>query len=108
MKLRSAKLLAAVGAVLFLGFGLTPGIASAASTCTYPATTCSAPSNGSDGGAPVVSTSADGDGDGGHTTASALAFTGADIEQMVVIALACIGAGGLLLRRSRRRRSAQG
>jgi LPXTG-motif cell wall-anchored protein len=86
---------------------VVPAVSGAASTDCYPsctAPTVSANSNGpspdgsstSDGGSPAAAATTLSDG------SSSLPFTGADIEELAVVGVAAVVAGGLLTRRRRR------
>jgi hypothetical protein len=109
VKLRVVMFALGIGTVVSGVVGLAPQVASAAASCTYPAAPCSSPNgggggDGGGGGTPVVPSgpvtkAAGGDG--------ALAFTGADIEQMVGIGTGLVAVGGLLFWRSRRRPASQ-
>ena len=75
--------------------GLLAGAAGADTTCY---TGCTSPATGittSSGNGPVAS-------DGGSTSPSGLAFTGADIEEMALIGVVAIGVGTVLVRSRRR------
>ena len=108
MKLRVLMFALGIGTVVCGVIGLAPQGASATAPCTYPAAPCTSPNGGGGGGdgggSPVVP--------GGPVTKGAsgdgsLAFTGADIEQMVGIGTGLIAVGGLLFWRSRRRPASQ-
>ncbi|HXW34979.1 MAG TPA: hypothetical protein VEJ87_10410 [Acidimicrobiales bacterium] len=110
MKVRTAKFVVGIGALVGVTLGVAPAMASAATTCNaYPASVCTSPSSGNDGGKPLTSGASGTSGEvkttSATTTTGELAFTGADIEQLVVIGVGCVAVGGVLLRRGRRQRS---
>jgi hypothetical protein len=105
-KMRGMLSLASVpvmGALLAVPLsGLLAGSASADSTCYTGCTTATTGITASSG---TVSASA-GDSpstDSGSSGTSALAFTGADIEELAVVGLVATGVGVVLVRGSRRR-----
>jgi hypothetical protein len=110
VKLRLVMVVLGIGTVVSGLLVLAPEVASAAPACTYPAAPCTSPNGGGggggdgDGGSPVVP--------GGPVTKAAsgngsLAFTGADIEQMVGIGTGLVAVGGVFFWRSRRRTASQ-
>jgi hypothetical protein len=91
------------GAALTLAGVMVPAVtaqADSGSSCpTYPGAFCTAPSTaGLDGSTPAPVTKAV------VVSSGSLAFTGADIEEMTVFGAGALVAGGVLVRRSRRRR----
>jgi len=96
---QKAKVLACglgMGALMaFPIVGMASGTAGADTSSCY--TGCTAPTTG------VTSANADGTPVTSPTTSSSsLAFTGADLGEMALIGLGAVGAGTLLVRRSRR------
>ncbi len=92
--------LLATGLASAAGVLAVPSIALAQSTCTYPFAGCTptTPTGGTTPSTPAPATKA--------ATSSSLPFTGADVEQLAAIGGVAIIAGGLLVRRSRRRANA--
>jgi hypothetical protein len=95
-----------------MGALLTIPVATMVSTTAGADTTtcyvgCSGPSTGTpvtagDGGAAPITTPAS----AAPVTSSGLAFTGADLSELVAISVGALGAGTVLVRYSRRRRPA--
>jgi len=96
MKIRLIGL--GLGSILTLAGVIVPSVtASADSTTCYTGCTPVPPS--SHDPLPVVKTES--------VSSSSLAFTGADIEEMTIIGGGALVAGGVLMRRGRRRRPAR-
>jgi hypothetical protein len=94
-----------MGALLTIPVATMVSTTAGADTSCYVG--CSAPSTGipttaGDGGSgPLASTAA-----ASTTSAGGLAFTGADLSELVAISVGALGAGTVLVRYSRRRQSA--
>lgn len=104
MGVRKSALIAfllATGLASAVGVVAVPSIALAQSTCTYPFAGCTptTPTGGTTPSTPAVAPAT-------KAASSSLPFTGADIEQLAAIGGVAIVAGGLLIRRSRRRANA--
>ncbi|HXQ58832.1 MAG TPA: hypothetical protein VN799_02005 [Acidimicrobiales bacterium] len=83
-----------LGTVLTLAGVVVPSVTASADSTCY--TGCSSPPPSSQEPTPVVKTVS--------VSSSALAFTGADIEEMTALGAGALVVGGVLVRRSRRRR----
>jgi LPXTG-motif cell wall-anchored protein len=86
---------------------VVPAVSGAATTDCYPSCTTPTVSANSNGPTPAGTSTSDGGtpADGAVTVSdgsSSLPFTGADIEELAVVGVAAVVAGGLLTRRRRR------
>jgi hypothetical protein len=94
MKMRLLGL--GLGTALTLAGVMVPAVAASADSTCY--TACPAPPPSGHQPTPVTKTDA--------VSSSALAFTGADIEEMTAIGAGALVVGGVLMRRNRRRNRA--
>jgi len=85
-----------LGTVLCLAGVVVPSVTASADSTCY--TGCSSPPPSSNQPTPVTATKAV------SVSSDALAFTGADIEEMTALGAGALVVGGVLVRRSRRRR----
>jgi hypothetical protein len=104
---QAKKVAFTVGMGALLAIPVSTMVSSTAGAATTCYVGCSSPSTGlpttSDGGAPApITTPAS----AASTTSGGLAFTGADISELVAISVGALGAGAVLVRFSRRRQTA--
>jgi hypothetical protein len=97
MKIRLLGL--GLGTALTLAGVMVPAVAASADSGTTCYVACSPPLPSGDAPAPVTKTDA--------VSSGALAFTGADIEEMTAFGAGALVIGGVLVRRGRRRNRVQ-